>query len=380
MRIGLDFTSAVHQGAGIGRYTRGLVQALSQLHPENEYVLLVSGRPSADALPPSLPGNFRIRYLPLAHRWTTVLWHRLRLPVPADLFIGRVDIFHSPDFVLPPLASGKKILTVHDLSFFRYPQGAEPSLRWYLEGAVPRSVARADLLFADSQCTKKDIVDILRVPEEKVEVVYPGVDPIFQPVEDEAEKKRMKAKYGLHAPFILSVGTIEPRKNFPGLMRGFRILREEHKIPHELVIAGAPGWLYQGIYREVDELRLGGNVLFLGYVPDWELPALYSLAEVFAFPSFYEGFGLPPLEAMACGVPTVVSNVASLPEAVGDGALLVPPEDTEALAEALYGLLSDDALREEMRRKGLERAQRFSWQKTGEEVLAHYRRIARTDV
>lgn len=376
MRIAIDYTAALQQRAGIGRYTRGLVQSLSQLDANSEYVLLVSGRSYQENRIPPLSPNFRLKYLPLSHRWTTALWHRLRLPIPADLFTGRVDLFHSPDFVLPPLRRGKKILTIHDLSFYRYPQGAEPSLLWYLKGAVPRSVTRADFIFADSQCTKKDLVEILNVPQEKVAVIYPGVDARFRPDDDHRYQTILRAKYGLESPFILSVGTIEPRKNYPRLIQAFQLLRAEYKIPHQLIIVGGRGWLFHDIYQEVERLGIGDSVRFLGYVPEEDLRALYRGAEVFAFPSHYEGFGLPPLEAMACGVPTVVSNTSSLPEVVGDAALMVSPDDIKGLAEALYRLLSDDALRAELRKEGLEQAQKFSWEKTGEDVLAHYRRIA----
>lgn len=375
LRIAIDYTAALQQRAGIGRYTRGLVRALSGLDANSEYVLLVSGRSDQEDGAP-LPSNFQLKYLPLSHRWTTALWHRLRLPIPVDLFLGRVDVFHSPDFVLPPLLQGKKILTIHDLSFYRYPQGAEPSLLWYLKGAVSRSVTRADFIFADSQCTKSDLREIFGVPEEKIAVVYPGVDPWFQPSDDQDKDDRVRTRYGLDAPFILSVGTVEPRKNYAGLIQAHKLLRQEYKVPHQLVIAGARGWLYHGIYAEVEKSGLEKDVRFLGYVLEEDLPALYRGAEVLAFPSHYEGFGLPPLEAMACGIPVVVSNKSSLPEVVGDAALMVSPEDVEGLAAAIYRILSDSALKEKLRQKGREQAKRFRWEKSAEEVLLRYRQVA----
>lgn len=373
MRIGIDYTAAVHQRAGIGRYARGLVRALAQLDRENEYLLLVAGRPKEEG---TFPPNFKPRYLPLSPHWATILWQRLRIPLPAELFTGPLDLFHSPDYVLPPLRRGKRVLTIHDLSFLRYPEGADPRLRWYLTQAVPRSIGQADLVLADSQNTKSDLIELLGVEAGKVEVLYPGVEERFHPL-DEESLTSVKARYGLDFPFILTVGTLEPRKNHVGLLQAYSLLKGRH--PHRLVITGGKGWLYGGIFQEVERLRLEERVLFLGYVPEEDLPALYNLADLFVFPSLYEGFGLPPLEAMACGTPVVASDLSSLPEVVGDGALLVPPQEVEALAAAMEKALSDPSLWEELRRKGLERAKRFTWSEAAKRLLAIYRQVGGED-
>lgn len=369
MRIGIDYTAAVHQRAGIGRYTRSLVKALARLDKENEYILLVAGRPKEGT---AFPPNFEIRYLPLSHHWTTILWQRLRLPLSADLFTGPVDLFHSPDYVFPPLRRGKRVLTIHDLSFLRYPEGAPPGLRWYLTQAVPRSISQADLVLAVSRSTKRDLIELLEVEADRVEVLYEGVEERFHPLDEEA-LVAVRGRYSLDFPFILTVGTLEPRKNHVGLLQAYSLLKRRH-LP-QLVIAGDKGWLYEGIFQEVERLGLEERVLFLGYVPEEDLPALYNLADLFVYPSLYEGFGLPPLEAMACGTPVVVSDTSSLPEVVGDGALLVPPRDVEALGEAMEKVLSDPPLREELRRKGLERAKRFRWGEAAKRLLALYERV-----
>ena len=373
MRIGIDYTAAVHQRAGIGRYARGLVRALAQLDRENEYLLLVAGRPKEEG---TFPPNFRLRYLPLSPHWATILWQRLRVPLPADLFTGPLDLFHSPDYALPPLRRGKRVLTIHDLSFLRYPEGADPRLRWYLTQAVPRSIGQADLVLADSQNTKSDLIELLGVEVGRVEVLYPGVEERFHPL-DEGSLAPVRARYSLDFPFILTVGTLEPRKNHVGLLQAYSLLKGRY--PHRLVIAGGKGWLYEGIFQEVERLSLEERVFFLGYVPEEDLPALYNLADLFVFPSLYEGFGLPPLEAMACGTPVVVSDLSSLPEVVGDGALLVPPQEVEALAEAMEKALSDPSLREELRSKGLERARRFTWSEAAKRLLAIYKRVGGED-
>ena len=381
MRVGIDYTAATHQQAGIGRYTRGLVVALAQQNTEDEFVLLVTGGrsdragPQTQQLKSVLPESFRIRRAPLSERVWTILWHRLRLPIPVDLFTGPVDVFHSPDYVLPPLRQGKTVVTIHDLSFLRYPEGAEPKLRRYLSSAVPRAVSRADLVLGDSENTRNDIIELLSVPPGKVEVLYPGVDEIFRVVEDERILSEVSSLYGLDFPFILTVGTVEPRKNLILLLDAYAALRKASDVPHKLVIAGGKGWLYEGVFRRVEELSLDEDVIFLGFVADQNLPALYSLADVFVFPSLYEGFGLPPLEAMACGTPVITSRTSSLPEVVDEAGLMVPANDPDMLTETIGRVLNDPGLGEDLAKRGVSQARKFTWQATGEKLLAIYQRL-----
>ena len=376
MRIGIDYTAAVHQRAGIGRYTRELVAALSARDRINQYVLLVSGRGDAGDGLPQLGSNFRRRLLPLSHRWTTLLWQRLRLPLPVELVTGRLNLFHSPDFVLPPVRWGGRLLTVHDLSFIRYPDLAAPGLAWYLEDAVRRSVARADLIFADSKATRDDLLELWQVREKRMVVVYPGVGRSFAPVTVRARLEEIRRRYGLPPRFFLSVGTLEPRKNYPALLAAYARARSSG-MEHGLVVGGAEGWGYEAIYRAVDRLGLKGAVRFLGFVPEADLPALYSLADAFLYPSLYEGFGLPPLEAMACGTPVLASDAPSLPEILGRAAQLLDPFDEEGWAAALRRVVEDQGLREEMVRRGRGRAAEFRWEDTAGQVLEAYRGVAR---
>ena len=387
MRIAVDYTPAIRQRAGIGRYTKGLVAALAELDHENEYILLVVGKGQearnkrqeeatrnmvSCPLPlASLAPNFRFCHIPLSHRLLTIVWHRLRLPLPAEIFTGPVDLFHSPDFVLPPLRHARGLITVHDLAFLRVPECADPGLRAYLTKAVPRSIARAHRILADSENTRRDLMELLGVPAERIRVVPAGVDSRFHPIADEAELERVRRRYRLEEPFILSLGTLEPRKNFVRLIEAHAQLRRRLPSAPRLVIAGDRGWLYEDIFAAAEKSG-SGQVRFLGFVPDEDLPALYTMAELFAFPSLYEGFGLPPLEAMACGTPVVCSNRPSLPETVGDAALLVDAEDVEELAQAMQRLLENEELRAEMRERGLRRARRFTWRKAAEKLLAAY--------
>ena len=381
MRIGIDYTSAAHQRAGIGRYTRGIVGALGALGAEHSYVLVVAGSggqgggATARQAECVTADNFKIRRLPLSHRFWTVIWHRLRVPLPVDLFAGSVDVFHSPDYVLPPLRQGKKVVTIHDLSFLRYPEGAEPSLAAYLGASVPRSVREADLVLGDSENTRQDIIELLGVRPDRVEVVYPGVGGAFRVIEDRQALEVVAREYGLNYPFILSVGTLEPRKNLDTLLDAYAKLRRSGDLDHKLVIAGGKGWLYDGVFRRVEEHALENDVLFLDYVPEEHLPALYNLSDLLVFPSLYEGFGLPPLEAMACGTPVITSDSSSLPEVVGEAGLMVPARDSAALAAMIGKVLADSELREGLVRRGLLRAGKFTWEAAGEKLLTIYQKL-----
>lgn len=380
MRIGIDVTAAITQGGGIGRYTRELVQALVALDSENNYRFFSARQPAMLPVPNPLPAAPNIRYhpAPLGERWLYRLWYRLQLPLPVQWVTGRIDLFHSPDFVLPPV-SGRipTLLTVHDLSFIHYPQTFPQTLVAYLNRVVPWSIGRASHVLADSLATKNDLVNIWQVPAGKITVLYSGVSSSFQPVMDGDRLAAVRAKYDLdQAPFILSVGTIQPRKNYQMLIRAFQQVAV--RWPHNLVIAGGKGWLYDDMLAEAARLGLNSRVRFVGFVDDADLPALYSAAALFVFPSLYEGFGLPLLEAMACGVPVVTSSASSLPEVVkplADGretAVQLSPHEQEAWTEAMNKLLADSAWRARLVVAGFRQTRRFTWDGAARQLLAIY--------
>jgi glycosyltransferase involved in cell wall biosynthesis len=356
---------------------RALVVALAELDSENQYLLLHAGPDQADEARFPVGKNFSRRQIRLAQRYLDILWHRLGIPIPVNLLTGPIDIFHSPDFVLPPVQHAQTLLTVHDLAFLLHPECADASLREYLEKAVPRSVRRADLVVADSENTRNDVICLLGAPPERVEVVPGGVAPYFRPVEDQRRLAELRSRLRLgEAPFILAVGVIEPRKNHSLLIEAYRLLRERQKLPHRLVVVGQRGWLWEGIVEQAERSAYRDDIVFVGFVPEEDLPAIYSAATVFAFPSLYEGFGLPPLEAMACGAPVVVSKASSLPEVVGDAGLQVDPRDPDGLAAALELLILDEPLRADLRRRGLERASTFTWHAAAGKLLAIYKKLA----
>ena len=238
--------------------------------------------------------------------------------------------------------------------------------------AVPPSLARADLILADSESTRRDLVELLSVDPSRIRVIYPAVDPTFRP-SDAACVQGVRELYAIgEQSYILSVGTLQPRKNYVRLLQAFAQIRRDSGLPHHLVIAGGPGWLYEPIYQAIQDLALGDSVHLLGYVDEGDLPALYTGAELFAFPSLYEGFGFPVLEAMACGTPVVSADSSSLPEAAGQAALLVPPTDTMALAEAMGRVLSESHTRAELIRRGYLQCRRFRWEDAARSLLTSY--------
>ena len=377
MRIAIDYSAAVNQRAGIGRLVRSQVAALSELDASNSYVLLYA-RPNQGATPRfPTSANFSRREVGVRERWLTIAWHRAHVPIPADFLSGPVDIFHSPDFVLPPLRRARSVLTVHDLAFLMYPECAHDRLRAYLEAVVPRSVVRADFVIADSENTRNDLVVLLGVHPDRVDVVPGGVDERFSPVRDPALLRQARNQLGVgDAPYVLAVGVLEPRKNLSTLMDAFAIAKSRGLLPgHRLVLAGGRGWLVEEILEHHAASPVRDQILLPGFVPDELLPAAYSAADVLAFPSLYEGFGLPLLEAMACGTPVVTSSASCLPE-VGEGAsLMVEPMDTDGLAEALVRAATEPELREELRAKGTARAAQYTWRRAAERLLSVYEKV-----
>jgi glycosyltransferase involved in cell wall biosynthesis len=373
MRIGIDYSGAVWQRAGIGRYVRLLTEALLRVDQENQYILLYPrgfpGRPAPFLEPlQRLRQDFpqvQLRPLPLSDRYKAILWQRLRLPIPLEAFCGRLDFFFSPDFVLLPRLAARRAVTIHDLAFLVHPECAVPALRAYLQRAVPRAVARADLVLAGSESVRQDVLRLLPVAPERVRVLYSGVHPSFRPLADTALLEAVRARYRLPQQYLLTVGTIEPRKNLPRLLEALAGLPAEVRLP--LVVAGQPGWLYQETFTAVE--RLGLEVHFPGFIPDEDMPAVYNLARALAFPSIHEGFGVPPLEALACGIPVLASRAPAMPEILGEAALLIDPLDVASIREGLRRLLEDEDLRARLRPAGFERAHLFTWEAAARRLL-----------
>ena len=368
MRVAVDGRLLYYRRAGIGQYTLRLLEALTQVAPEERFLFLHDWRQRRRLLRAPNLDHVRI-YTPSHHRWEDFL-------LPAELLTLRLDLLHSPDFILPTRRTCAGVVTVHDLAFLRFPQWLTPQAARYY-GRIDRAVRSAEQVIAVSECTRRDLLELLDVPPEKVSVIYEAAGPPFQPHEVPAVSREFRGRHLAPQRFALFVGTIEPRKNLPTLLRAFRRMLERYPdlAPHpRLILAGEQGWLSESLLGLVNELRLAQEVAFLGAVTTEELVWLYNAARFLVFPSLYEGFGLPPLEAMACGTPVIASQAGALPEVVGRAGVLLDPADVEGWAEAMAQLWADGPRREELRRLGLEQAARFSWQEAARQTLDVYRR------
>ncbi|MCX6030228.1 MAG: glycosyltransferase family 1 protein [Chloroflexi bacterium] len=350
MRIALDTQSTLGRKTGIGIYTTQLLPALRQIAPQHDYVELDWGHD------PTMRLDRRLRW----QQWV----------LPRQAHAAHADLLHVPGFDAPRCTPCPVVLTVHDLIGMLFPQNLPPVSRFYWSRWLPWSVRWASRVIADSEHTRRDIVRLMRIPAERIAVIPLGVQPAFRPIHDATLLAALRQKYGLPTQIILYVGTLEPRKGLEMLVDAYAALASE--IAHDLVIAGKRGWYTEGLFRQVVQLGLERRVHFTDYVPDEDLPGLLNLADVFVFPSRYEGFGLPPLEAMACGVPVISSDAASLPEVVGDAGLLFPSGDSTALAAALRRTLTDCDLRVRLQAQGQARARQFTWEATAQRTLHVY--------
>lgn len=371
--IAIDYTPALRQRAGIGRIVRGQVNALIQANPGYDLRLFIAGKSNAQE---RSEGPLPIASFPLSERTLTRIWHRLDCPLPRVEWAtgGPLDLLHATDFVLPPSGARRKLLTIHDLAFLFYPDAAMPSLHHYLNTVVPRSVRRAHHIAADSYHTARDLQEEWAIPVERITVVQGAVDHAhFRPVSDPARLAAVRARYKIgDAPFIFTLSKLEPRKNHVRLIEAFHAAQVEGQLPHKLVIGGGKGWLYDAIFAKVADLHLEERVIFTGFIDDADLPALYSAAEFFAYPSLYEGFGLPIVEALACGAPVLTANNSCLPEAGGDGALYVNALDAEEIANAILRLAQDTALRSRLCTAGRAHAANFTWEHSAQQLIAAY--------
>jgi len=304
--------------------------------------------------------------VPCNHPPRRIVWEQLILPDLATRL--RATVLFSPAYALPLRTTIPGVVTVHDLAFLRY-DNVHPHLnRWYLTWITRASVRRAKCVIAVSESTKKELEQLLGVPTDKIRVIHNGVSRHFRKVPP-TEAAQVRERYRLPDNYILYVGNIEPRKNLPVLLKAFDQIKEKSFVPHQLVILGQRAWMYGAVDSTWQALKAKDHVVFTGYVPAEDLPAIYSLADVFVYPSLYEGFGLPVLEAMACGTPVITSNTSSLPEVAGDAAELVDPRSVDALSRALCRLIHDHNYRQQLVRKGLERAAMFSWERTAVATL-----------
>jgi glycosyltransferase involved in cell wall biosynthesis len=371
MRVGVVVYGLKDSFGGIGRYTFNLVRGLGAYTHELQLVLFAAG-----GIAWSLDANESPRVgLPGCGRLPGLVTIGNAV-IPARAWQHSLNLVHDPTGVTPFLfgaGRARTVVTVHDVFAWSLPGHSTLADMLIYRHWLPHVLPRVDAVITVSQASKADIVRHLRVTAERVHVTYEGVGDSYTPASIE-EVSKIGARYGLPDGYLLFVGSVEERKNLRRLLQACARLwaAGERRL---LVVVGARRWKYTKIMDTVQELGLERQVIFTGYVSDEDLPAIYSGADLFVFPSLYEGFGLPPLEAMACGTPVVTSNTSSLPEVVGDAAILVDPYDVEALAEAMHRVLSDPDLADDLRRRGLQRAQGFTWERTARETMEVYREV-----
>lgn len=307
-------------------------------------------------------------------KFLRVLWEQIFLPIKAKK--NNINLIHCPAHVVPLMSSMKTIVTIHDLAFKLFPETFKWQNRSYLNFIVPLSIKKADKVIAVSKNTKKDIIREYNVNPNKIKVIYNGVDEKYRRINDDEIINKIKEKYKLPKDFILYLGTLEPRKNIERLIKGFNKTKKNNI---KLVIAGGKGWLYDDVFKLVKKLNLEEKVIFTGYIDEKDIVLLYNAATLFVYPSLYEGFGLPPLEAMACGTPVITSNLSSLPEVVGDAAITVNPNNVKDLIEAIDKVLNNKELQRKMIQKGLKRANKFTWKNTARETIKVYKEVLNSD-
>lgn len=296
--------------------------------------------------------------------------------LPVELAAGRFDVFHGLDDTVPQVYRGRSVVTIHDMAYMRTPQSLKPEWVEFKQKHTKRSAHRADMIITVSEFSRKDICTYLKVPKEKVAVIYHGISPVYRVIEDTDAVTKVLRRHGIERPYILFVGTFQPNKNLERLIEVFATLQRDDQIPHRLVLVGARGWFFDTIFSKVQQMNLEESIKCMGHIPQEEMPSFYNGADLFVLPSLLEGFGIPLIEAMACGVPVVTSNACSLPEIVGDAGLLFEPTSRENMKETITKALTDPALSKTLKERSLKRAQDFSWETAARKTLDVYETVA----
>ncbi len=380
MRVGIDICRLTDPMTGVGNYIRNLVLGLAAVDQRNQYVLYPyfdtcfpkRYKELAEFLPDQI--NFTLHGIDKNELLVKLMWCKLKLPKESQL--ASVDVTHSTNIAGPRLRKSKLVVTVHDCSFIREPAWHKAGNLEYSNRALNQTVKRADLIITPSKYSADELVEFHPQTKDRVRVTAEAVHESFQPPGPGFDPWVIKSKYELARPYLLYVGTLEPRKNLVGLIKAYQRLLLEGECPCDLVLAGGRGWKAEPIIDAIKQPENQGRLHWLGYVPGEDLAPLYQAAHAAVYPSLYEGFGLPILEAMSCGAPVLTSPLTSLPEVGGDAVLYADPYDEQDLAQAMKRIMTDSALCGELRTQGLKRAGLFSRKRMGEETLAVYRELA----
>ena len=376
MRICIDAYHAIGGYGGIHRYTVHLIKGLLKIDSENQYILFYNSFRRIDnkTLPVFNGKNVTNIICKFPRRLLTRMWDITRFP-PIEFLTGKIDIYHSLHFLLPPQRQGKSILTIHDTTYLKYPEffSHDPQNEYGYRVSLPNAAKRAHRIIAISHSTKRDVMELLGIPEEKIEVIYFGVGEEYKPSTKRDEKAYILKKLGIgEGEFILYImGTIEPRKNVKNLLEAYRLFIEKCKRDVSLVLVGI-GRFPDDVRKKVEEYNLNGKVILKEGIPEEYMPVLMNSACLFIYPSLYEGFGLPVLEAMACGKAVITSNVSSMPEVVGDAGVLIDPQNIEEMSSALGKVILDKGFRNDLEKRALDRSRLFSWERCARETLKVY--------
>jgi len=371
MRIGFDATALPPKPVGAGRYIVRLVRSLAGLHTEHELVVFVQDDRRLLIDSPSIE-NVRWVETPEISPARRLFWEQTALPRLARA--ADIDLLHSPHYTRPLNLPCASVVTFHDMTFFLYPELHTRAKRLFFPWMMRLSSRRADAIIADSESTRRDAMQILHIPADKIITVSLGIGDEFRRITDASLLEDCRRRYELPQDFFLYVGLVEPRKNLPLLLGAYaRLVQVED--PPPLVVVGRMGWMVEDVFRQIESLQLQDRVKFTGYIPDPDLPLVYNLAQILLYPSRYEGFGFPPLEAMACGTPVITTAVSAMQDQVGEAGLLVPPQDEPALFDAMRRLMHDRLLRDDLSTRGQRQANNFTWDQTALKTLQVYQRV-----
>ncbi|MEW6095876.1 MAG: glycosyltransferase family 1 protein [bacterium] len=365
MKIGIDAHAVGTKVGGNELYIHSLINELAKIDKENEYILYTSN-PKIFKKGLVQQKNFKTHLVLPFSRWICV-----PISLPLELLKNPVDLLHV-QYIAPPICPKPFVVTIHDTSWEYFPEYYTKIDYIRLSKLVPFTLKRAEKIIAVAENIKNELIELYGIHSSKIVVTYNGVNNQFYPIKDPNQILKVRMKYNLPERFLLYVGIMRPVKNIPRLIEAFYQLKKNHNIEHKLVIVGEKGWLYSDIFKTVQRLGLEEEIVFTGYIENEQLPLLYNAAELFVFPSIREASPLPPIEAMACGTPMVVSSTSSFPEIVGDAALMVNPYSIDEIAKAIYDVLSNPELQKTMSEKGIKRAKSFSWENTARKTLAVY--------
>ncbi len=371
MKILIDFSQIPLEKVGVGVYASNLLAKISQLDQKNNYYVLMQ---DDEDLASAIKNNKNFKIIKVKSQFFRKFILRCFLEhiyIPYLAIKYKITLIHSLHYSFPVLAFTKKVVTVHDLTFFKFPESHTFIKRHYFRSFIYLAAFFADKIITDSNSTSMDFLQRFKINSQRIKTIYLGKDELFKPNLDESKIEAVKSKYNITKDYFLFLGTIEPRKNIKNLILAFdKLLKENNN--YQLVIAGKKGWDYEGIFSLVEELHLGSKVIFTGFIDEKDKPYLICGAKIFIYPSIYEGFGIPVLEALACGVPTITSNISSLPEVAGNAAMLINPLNMEELYSSIKKLLNDDGIYTQLRHHSIEQARKFSWEKTAQETIGVY--------